>query len=160
MSINQIKKLSMNEHYYALLLQCFLSGYGSSCHIKKALMSLPILTYSESRERLKTAKTTSRVNTIFSEKQEVRGNEISGRERLTGFAQRYNILLPYEKKAILILSSEGKATVVGCEINLLKETTYKAYNGEVREWLRCAFYLGKIFSKTTYDHLAYYLGVE
>lgn len=117
-------------------------------------MSLPILTYSESRERLKTAKTTSRVNTIFSEKQEVRGNEISGRERLTGFAQRYNILLPYGKKAIIILSSEGKATVVGCEINLLKETTYKAYNGEVREWLRCAFYLGKIFSKTTYDHLA------
>ena len=160
MSINQIKKLSMNEHYYALLLQCFLSGYGSSCHIKKALMSLPILTYSESRERLKTAKTTSRVNTIFSEKQEVRGNEISGRERLTGFAQRYNILLPYGKKAIIILSSEGKVTVVGCEINLLKETTYKAYNGEVREWLRCAFYLGKIFSKTTYDHLAYYLGVE
>lgn len=160
MSINQIKKLSMNEHYYALLLQCFLSGYGSSCHIKKALMSLPILTYSESRERLKTAKTTSRVNTIFSEKQEVRGNEISGRERLTGFAQRYNILLPYGKKAIIILSSEGKATVVGCEINLLKETTYKAYNGEVREWLRCAFYLGKILSKTTYDHLAYYLGVE
>ena len=99
-------------------------------------MSLPILTYSESRERLKTAKTTSRVNTIFSEKQEVRGNEISGRERLTGFAQRYNILLPYGKKAIIILSSEGKATVVGCEINLLKETTYKAYNGEVREWLR------------------------
>ena len=71
MSINQIKKLSMNEHYYALLLQCFLSGYGSSCHIKKALMSLPILTYSESRERLKTAKTTSRVDTIFSEKQEI-----------------------------------------------------------------------------------------
>ena len=98
MSINQIRKLSMNEHYYALLLQCFLSGYGSSCHIKKALMSLPILTYSESRERLKTAKITSRVNTIFSEKQEVRGNEISGRERLTGFAQRYNIFHPYGKK--------------------------------------------------------------
>ena len=37
---------------------------------------------------------------------------------------------------------------------------YKAYTGEVREWLRCAFYLGMLFSKTTYDHLAYYLGVE
>ena len=150
----------MNEHFFALLLQCFLTGYGCPCYIKIAFMSLPILTYSESREKLKTARTTSRVDTIFSEKQEIRGNEISGRERLSGFAQRYDMLLPYGKKAIIILCSENKATIVNGKISLVKEIQYKAYSGEVREWLRCAFYLGKIFSKTTYDHLAYYLGVE
>ena len=117
MSISQIKRLSMNEHYYALLLQCFLSGYGGPCPIKMAFMSLPILMYSESREKLKTARKTSRIETIFSEKQVVQGTDISGRERLSGFAQRYDMLLPYEKKAIIILSSEGKEKV-DCKIKL------------------------------------------
>ena len=160
MSISQIKKLSMNEHYYALLLQCFLTGYGRSCPIKIAFMSLPILMYSESREKLKVAKKTSRIDTIFSEKQAIQGEDISGKERLSGFTQRYDMLLPYEKKAIIILSSEGKVTVTGQEIILLKDENYQVYSGEVKEWLRSAFYLGVIFSKTTYDHLAYYLGVE
>lgn len=160
MSISQIKKLSMNEHYYALLLQCFLTGYGRPCHVKVAFMSLPILLSSKSREKLKTARKTSRIDTIFSEKQKIYENNISGRERLSGFVQRYNILLPYGKKALIILSSENKATVVGRKIGLLKNVDYKAYSGEVRKWLRCAFYLGTIFSKTTYGHLAYYLGVE
>lgn len=150
----------MNEHYYALLLQCFLTGYGRPCHLKIAFMSLPILMSSKSRERLKAAKKTSRIDTIFSEKQELLGNDISGRERLSGFAQRYNSFLPYSKKAIIILSSEKKAVVTGKEISLLKDINYKAYSGGVKDELRCAFYLGTILSKTTYDHLAYYLGVE
>lgn len=160
MSISQIKRLSMNEHYYALLLQCFLTGYGRPCPIKIALMSLPILMYSESREKLKVARKTSRIDTIFSEKQVVQGEDISGKERLSGFTQRYDILLPYEKKAIIILSSERKVTVTRQEIILLKDEKYQVYSGEVKEWLRSAFYLGVIFSKTTYDDLAYYLGVE
>lgn len=150
----------MNEHYYALLLQCFLTGYGRPCHIKIALMSLPILMSSKSREKLKTARKTSRIDTVFSDKQKVCGNDISGRERLSGFIQRYNILLPYGKKSIIILSSEKKITVTGKELSILKDVDYKAYSGEIRDWLRCAFYLGTILSKTTYDHLAYYLGVE
>lgn len=160
MSISQIKRLSTNEHYYALLLQCFLTGYGRPCPIKIAFMSLPILMYSESREKLKVAKKTSRIDTIFSGKQVIQGEDISGKERLSGFIQRYDILLPYEKKAIIILSSEGKVTITGQEIILLKDENYQVYSGEVKEWLRSAFYLGVIFSKTTYDHLAYYLGVE
>lgn len=160
MSISQIKKLSMNEHYYALLLQCFLTGYSRPCHLKIAFMSLPILLSSKSREKLKTAKKTSRIDTIFSEKQELFGNDISGRERLSGFAERYNSILSYSKKAIIILSSEKKAVVTGKEISLLKGVDYNAYSGDVKDELRCAFYLGTILSKTTYDHLAYYLGVE
>ena len=162
MSISQIKRLSTNEHYYALLLQCFLTGYGRPCPIKIAFMSLPILMYTETREKLKAARKTSRIDTIFSEKQVIQGEDISGNERLSGFTQRYNILLPYEKKAIIILSSEGKVTITRQEIILLKNEDYHdhVYSGEVKEWLRSAFYLGVIFSKTTYDHLAYYLGVE
>lgn len=160
MSINQIKRLSTNEHYYALLLQCFLTGYGRPCPIKIAFMSLPILMYSESREKLKTARKTSRIDTVFSEKQVAQGQNISGRERVSGFTQRYHMLLPYEKKAIIILSSEGKMKITGQEIVLIKNEDYKMYSGEVKEWLRSAHYLGVIFSQTTYDHLAYYLGVE
>lgn len=70
------------------------------------------------------------------------------------------MLLPYEKKAIIILSSEGKMKITGQEIVLIKNEDYKMYSGEVKEWLRSAHYLGVIFSQTTYDHLAYYLGVE
>ncbi len=160
MSIRKIQRLSMNEHYFALIFQCFLTGYGRPCHLKMAFMSLPILMYSESREKLKTANRASRIDTIFSSKQKVLGADISGRERLSGFTQRYEMLLAYCKKAVIILSSEGKATVTGREISLLKTVNYKAYSGEVQEWFRCAFYLGVIFSKTTYEHLAYYLGVE
>ena len=118
MSISQIKRLSMNEHYYALLLQCFLTGYRRPCPIKIAFMSLPILMYSESREKLRGARKTSRIDTIFSGKQVIQGEDISGKERLSGFTQRYDILLPYEKKAIIILSSEGKVTITGQEIIL------------------------------------------
>lgn len=150
----------MNEHYYALILQSFLTGYERPCQLKIVFMSLPILMYSESREKLKKANKASRIDTIFSGKQEVQGMQISGRERFAGFVERYNMLLPYCKKAVIILSSEGKVNVVNNEISLQKQLDYKAYNGEVQEWLRCAYYLGKIYSKTTYDHLAYFLGVE
>lgn len=51
------------------------------------------------------------------------------------------MLLPYCKKAVIILSSEGKASITGREISLLKTLDYNAYTGEVREWLRCTFYL-------------------
>ena len=135
----------MNEHYYALLLQCFLTGYRRPCPIKIAFMSLPILMYSESREKLRVARKTSRIDTIFSGKQVIQGEDISGKERLSGFTQRYDILLPYEKKAIIILSSEGKVTITGQEITLLKDENYQVYSGEVKEWLRSAFYLGVIF---------------
>ena len=150
----------MNEHYFALIIQCFLTGYGRPCHLKMVFMSLPILMYSESRKKLKKANKASRIDTLFSSKQNVLGTDISGREQFSGFVQRYDMLLAYCKKAVIILSSEEKATVTVQEVSLLEPVDYKAYSGEVREWLRCAFYLGVIFSKTTYDNLVFYLGVE
>ena len=39
--------------------------------------------------------------------------------------------------------------------------TYKEdYEGAIGKWLRCAFYLGVVFAKTTEDHLSYFLGVD
>lgn len=52
MSINNIKKLSMNPHFYSLLMQSFLSGYEKPCEIKLPFMAIPILLYAESREKL------------------------------------------------------------------------------------------------------------
>ena len=42
MSINNIKKLSMNPHFYSLLMQSFLSGYEKPCEIKLPFMAIPI----------------------------------------------------------------------------------------------------------------------
>lgn len=40
MSINNIKRLSMNPHFYALLMQGFLSGYEKPCEIKLPFMEI------------------------------------------------------------------------------------------------------------------------
>ena len=47
MSISNIKKLSMNPHFYSLLMQSFLSGYEKPCEIKIKYMALTILIYAE-----------------------------------------------------------------------------------------------------------------
>ena len=60
MSINNIKKLSMNPHFYSLLMQSFLSGYEKPCEIKLPFMAIPILLYAESREKLVNANRRSR----------------------------------------------------------------------------------------------------
>lgn len=65
MSINNIKKLSMNPHFYSLLMQSFLSGYEKPCEIKLPFMAIPILLYAESREKLVNANRRSRIDTLF-----------------------------------------------------------------------------------------------
>ena len=65
MSINNIKKLSMNSHFYSLLMQGFLSGYKKPCEIKLPFMAIPILLYAESREHLVKANKRSRIETVL-----------------------------------------------------------------------------------------------
>ena len=65
MSISHIKCLSLNPHFYALLIQAFLSGYEKPCEVKLPFMALPILMYAESREKLTTANSRSRIDTLF-----------------------------------------------------------------------------------------------
>lgn len=161
MSIENIKRLSMNTHFYSLLIQSFLTGYEKPCELKLVFMALPILIHKESREKLCNANIKSRIDTLFQSEQVVGNSKISGRTRLTGYIDRYNALKPYSKESIIILCSENKA-VINNEHKLIvvKKVDYKSFSGIAKNWVKCAYYLGIIFSKTTDDHLSYFLGVE
>ena len=87
-------------------------------------------------------------------------SRISGKTRLSGYVDRYNSLKPYCKKAIIILSSEEKIAVSNQKIVLIKKVNYKDFEGAIKDWIKCAFYLGVVFSKTTEDHLSFFLGVD
>ena len=160
MSINNIKKLSMNPHFYSLLMQSFLSGYEKPCEIKLPFMAIPILLYAESREKLVNANRRSRIDTLFQSPQIIDERKISGKTRLSGYVDRYNSLKPYCKEALIILSSEGKIAFNNHKIVLIKKIDYKDFEGAIKDWIKCAFYLGVVFSKTTEDHLSFFLGVD
>lgn len=160
MSINYIKRLSMNPHFYSLLIQSFLSGYEKPCEIKLTFMAIPILLYAKSREKLINANKRSRIDTLFQSSQIIFENKISGKTRLSGYVDRYNLLKQYCKEAITILSSEKKIVLKDHKIFLIQKIDYKNFNENIREWIRCAFYLGVVFSKATEDHLSSFLGVD
>lgn len=160
MSINNIKRLSMNPHFYSLLMQSFLTGYDKPCEIKLLFMAIPILLYVESREKLMNANSRSRIDTLFNSPQNIESSKISGKTRLSGYVERYNFLKPYCKDAIIILSSEEKIVFNKFKIILIKKINYKDFEGINREWLKCAFYLGVVFSKVTEDYLSFFLGVD
>lgn len=150
----------MNPHFYSLLIQSFLSGYEKPCEIKLPFMAIPILLYAESREKLVYANKRSRIDTLFQSKQTVNESRISGRTRLSGYIDRYNSLKQYCKEAIIILSSEGKIAINNHKIVLIKKIEYKNFEGAIKDWIKCASYLGMVFSKTTGDHLSFFLGVD
>ena len=150
----------MNPHFYSLLMQSFLSGYEKPCEIKLPFMAIPILLYAESREKLVNANKRSRIDTLFQSPQTINENKISGKTRLSGYVDRYNSLKPYCKEAIIILSSEKKIAIEKHKIFLLQKIDYKGFEGDIREWIKCAFYLGVGFSKATEDHLSFFLGVD
>ena len=150
----------MNPHFYSLLIQSFLSGYEKPCEIKLTFMAIPILLYAESREKLINANKRSRIDTLFQSSQTIGENKISGKTRLSGYVDRYNSLKQYCKEAIIILSSEKKIVLKDHKIFLIQKIDYKNFNGNIREWIRCAFYLGVVFSKATEDHLSFFLGVD
>lgn len=161
MSVSKIKKLSMNPHFYALLLQGFLSGYEKPCEIKLLFWALPILLTGDSRKKLEHANKKSKFGTLFQAGSFPIGEEqISGKARLSGYIDKYNSIKPYCKEAIIILSSEGKIILCDYKIMLSKKIDYNSFDGSVKSWLRSAFYLGVIFSKATEDYLSYFLGVE
>lgn len=151
----------MNTHFYSLLIQSFLTGYEKPCELKLVFMALPILIHKESREKLCNANIKSRIDTLFQSEQVVGNSKISGRTRLTGYIDRYNALKPYSKESVIILCSENKV-VINSEHKFIvvKKIDYKSFSGIVKNWVKCAYYLGIIFSKTTDEHLSYFLGVE
>ena len=132
MSITNIKKLSMNTHFYSLLIQGFLSGYDKPCEMKLPFMALPILLYVESREKLVTANKRSRIDTLFQSSQIIEESKISGKTRLSGYVDRYNSLKPYCKEALIILSSEDKIVFNNHKIRLIKKIEYKNFEGTIK----------------------------
>ena len=160
MSISNLKRLSMNPHVYSLLIQSFLSGYEKPCEIKLPFMALPILLYADSRDVLVTANRKSRIETLFQSFQTIGEEKISGKTRLTGYLDRYNLVKPYCKEAIFILSSENKIIIDNFIITLIQRLDFKKFKGTIRNWLRSAFYLGVVFGKTNEDHLSFFLGVD
>lgn len=161
MSIENIQILSMNPHFHGLLLQLFLSGYNKPCEIRLAFMALPILMYSASRKKLASAKSTSKMETLFN-KPEILENDvkISGKVKLSGYMGRYHQISPLSKKALIILYSKKKIVLNQDKIVLVESKKYSQFDGSIREWAKAAHYLGVIFAKTNEDHLNYFLGVD
>lgn len=141
-------------------MQSFLSGYEKPCEIKLLFMAIPILLYAESREKLVNANRRSRIDTLFQTPQIINESKISGKTRLSGYIERYNSLKPYCKESIIILSSEEKILINNHKVILVKKIDYKNFDNIIKDWLKCAFYLGVLFSKTTEDHLSFFLGVD
>ena len=112
------------------------------------------------QEKLVNANRRSRIDTLFQSPQIIDERKISGKTRLSGYVDRYNSLKPYCKEAIIILSSEGKIAFNNHKIVLIKKIDYKDFEGAIKDWIKCAFYLGVVFSKTTEDHLSFFLGVD
>lgn len=161
MNIENIKTLSMNPHFFKHLIICFLSGYGKPCDLKLIFMILPILLYSPSREKLTTAKSTSRLESLFKAQVDVDGNiKLSGKTRLSGFLSRYDMLQPATKQALIILHNEELISIEGRYIRANRATSYKDYNKSISSWMKSAYYLGVVFSKSTEDHISFFLGVE
>lgn len=160
MSINNIKCLSSNPHFSALLIQGFLSGYSRECNLSISLLVLPVLFYRESREQLKRANKKSRLDTLFGAKQNIDNVQVSGKTRLAGFFTRFNLLKNQSKKSIIILSSEERISLNSGKLILKDKIDYSNYSGCVKEWLRCAHYLGVIFSHYTNKEILEFLGAK
>ncbi len=161
MSIENIEILSMNSHFQGFLMQLFLSGYNKPCELRLAFMALPILLYSESRKKLATAKSTSKMETLFNTQDTLENDiKISGKVKLSGYLERYNQLASLSKKALIVLYSKKQIMLNENKIILIEPKKYTQYNGIVREWAKAAYYLGIVFAKTNEDHLHYFLGVD
>ena len=121
MSINNIKKLSMNPHFYSLLMQSFLSGYEKPCEIKLPFMAIPILLYAESREKLVNANRRSRIDTLFQSLKLLMNVRFLVKQGYLAMLTDIIPLKPYCKEAIIILSSEGKIAFNNHKIVLIKK---------------------------------------
>lgn len=161
MSIKNLQRLSMNSHFYGLLLQGFLSGYDKPCEVRLLFMALPILLYSESRKKLSSANSKSHMVSLFDTPDSLENNvKISGKVKLAGYLKRFDELKPFSKKILIILNSEEKITFNKTKIILLKAIDYKNFDNTIKDWAKAAHYLGIVFAKSNEEHLNYFLGVD
>lgn len=162
MSIENLKTLSLNPFMMAKIIQNFMEGYQQNIDLKLVFYVLPIVLYKDSRDKLSSAKKTSRIDTLFGGKNSSAFNEelkLSGKVNLSGFYERFEELKGLTKQAIIILTNEGTIRL-GNEIVLLKTQRYDNYTGSIRTTLKAAFYLGVVFSKASQEYLDDFLGVK
>ena len=160
MSIAKIKTLSLNPHFYALLMHAFLSGYQNPCRLQYLFMAIPILLHTDTRTKLATANINSTLDTLFPIVNTDSDNNISGKAKFAGFVERYNYLKPYCKQVIIIRGSNNIIAIKNRNITIRYSLDYKKCTGKLKKWTRCAYYLGLIFAKATESHLSFYLGVN
>ena len=150
----------MNPHFYALLIRGFLSGYGSACEIKLAFIAITILINADTRKPLKTANRNSRFETLYGSGHTFYQESVSGKALFAGFAAQYRIVSPYVRKAIIILCSEGKASLSGNKLVCSSPIDFHDYTESTKAWIKSAFYLGKIMRKSSKATISLYCGVD
>jgi len=164
MSIESIRALSMNPHFMARLIQAFLCGYGDACNVQKIFLAMPILYHEPARQKLFTAKSSSRIESLYSGKKPLVGGEsISERVRMAGFEERYKILLPYVKHAIIVGCNEKVISLNSDnQLRYVSKLDYKdrSLKQSISQWIRAAYYLGMTFKKATPEQLSHILEVE
>ena len=152
MSIESIRALSMNPHFMARLIQAFLCGYGDACNVQKIFLAMPILYHEPARQKLFTAKSSSRIESLY-----------SGKKPLAGFEERYKILLPYVKHAIIVGCNEKVISLNSDnQLRYVSKLDYKdrSLKQSISQWIRAAYYLGMTFKKATPEQLSHILEVE
>ena len=150
----------MNPHFYALLIQGFLSGYGSPCEIKLVFIAITILINADTRKPLKKANINSRFETLYGSAQVFYDKSVSGKALFAGFVEQYNTVFSYVRKAIIILCSEKKTSLNSSKLVCLSPIDFHNYNEPTRSWIRSSFYLGKIMQKSSNATISLYCGVE
>ena len=159
MNVNDLRALTMNPHFYALLIRSFLSGYEAPCKIELVFMVIPIIVHSDTRKPLATASSKSRFETLYGHLRN-KDTRLSGNALFAGFTERYLTLLPYSKIAVIILSSEKLITLNSDTIVAYQTIDYSTYSKPTRTWLRSTFYLGKVMRNTNFETVLNYCGVE
>lgn len=162
MSIDKLRILSLNPHFSGKIIQNFIQGYGKPADLKLIFYVLPIVLYKDSRNKLCSANSRSSMESLFQSKMDFGGTDtlkLSGKVCLAGFVERFNLLKKETKHALIILSNAGKINLDGY-VSLKTEDKYSNYSGNMKTTLKAAYYLGVVFSKSSKEHLNFFLGVK
>ena len=102
------------------------------------------------------------MESLFNKPKKIKNNKtVSGKSDLAGYIKRFEDIKGLSKKAIIILYSQNNICLEGNKIFLTSDSiNHLRYKGEIRNWIRAAYYLGIIFAKTNEEHINYFLGVD
>lgn len=162
MRIEAIEALSLSPHFLAKLIQGFLTGYDKPCDFKMVFIAMPILMHEQSRKKLLTAKSSSRLDSLYGANITISAStKISGASHLAGYSERYQMLLPHVKQAIIVAYNKCDVLLNDRHLLICNQTlSYSTVPPVMAPWIRSSNYLGKILQKASYDQISYYMGVD